>query len=249
VGYLLGYAVRLAHYLLRLPFAERRQLLTPSPERMWQNARHHWRYPAFAFPSSLLQGFCQLSPAVLIAVFYGPTIAGFYALSQRMLGLPARMLSEAASQVFLGEIRGLDGAALQRYFLRTVVLFAGLGTIGIVPVLLFAPPLFAVIFGEAWREAGVIVQLLVPLYLARFIVQPVSQILHVLKRHELHFLANGLMGTSLILVFAIADRFDFSPQTAILCFSLTSGMALLFQLGVSWHIIHKRVGRCETVER
>lgn len=243
VGYLFGYSIRLGHYLLRLPLAERRLLLIPSANRILQNARQHWRYPAFACPSSLLQGFCQLSPAVLLAVFYGPAIAGFYALSQRMLGLPARMLSEAASQVFLGEMRGLDGAALHRYFLRTLALFASLGLVGVVPVLFLAPPLFAAVFGEAWREAGIIVQLLVPLYFARFIVQPISQILHVLKRHDLHFLSNSLMAASLILIFTLADRFDLSAHTTILCFSLTSASALLFQLSISWYLVYASIER------
>ncbi|MEZ5864388.1 MAG: hypothetical protein R3D25_10115 [Geminicoccaceae bacterium] len=82
-------------------------------------------------------------------------MAGWYALAQRIMGAPVKILSDAASQVFLGEARRLAPGELHRFFLRTLALFAGLGILGTLPLLLFAPPLFVLVWPD-WREAGVI---------------------------------------------------------------------------------------------
>ena len=60
------------------------------------------------------------------------------------------------------------------------------------PVLFAGPTLFALVFGDAWRAAGEIVQLLVPLYLTRFVVTPVSQTLNILGRQKLHLVSSSL---------------------------------------------------------
>jgi O-antigen/teichoic acid export membrane protein len=236
VGYMGGYVVRTGHYLRYLPAGDRLLFLSRRPAALWRNARTHWRYPAFAFPSGLLHSSCDLAPVFLIAALYGPTMAGWYGLGQRVLALPMQMLSQVASQIFLGETRGLDGPALHRLFLRTLTLFAGLGVVGMLPLLLYGPELFAFVFGTPWREAGHIVQLLVPLYLVRFIVQPVSQLLYALKRQAIHLLSAGFNALALIGSFGAGYAFEFDAYATILLYSLTSSLAFLFYLGISWHL-------------
>jgi O-antigen/teichoic acid export membrane protein len=239
VGYLLGYVVRFGHFLYRLPAAERSLLCRVSAAMVWRQASTHWRYPAYGFPTSLLQSSCQHAPAILIAALYGPALAGFYALSQRIMGLPSKMLSEAASKVFIGEIRDVATLDLHRYFLRTTTLFTGLGLIGAVPLVLFAPPLFALAFGEAWRDAGVMVQLLIPLYLVRFVVQPVSMILYYFKRQELHLLGAALNGLALVGSFGCGYLFGWAARTTILLFSLTSAASFSLTLYASWRLAQR----------
>ena len=240
LGYLLGYVVRMGHYLWRLTAADRRLLVSPSFRRMWRNAQANWRYPAFAFPSSLLAQISQLAPALLVAALFGPAMAGFYALSQRIMGLPVRMLSEAASQVFLGEMRDLGQADLHRLFLRTVILFTGLGLIGMLPILLFAQPLFVLIFGEAWREAGVLAQLLVPLYIARFVSLPISQLLNALNRQDMHLFLAILNNLTLVVSFGAGYLLPLDGPTTILVFSLSSTAIYIGRLVVCWRLV-KRV--------
>jgi O-antigen/teichoic acid export membrane protein len=234
LGYVLGYVVRLLHYLSQLPAAERQLMCTQSLQQLWRSAKESWRYPAFAFPSSLLQSLCNLAPAILVAALYGPAMAGLYALSQRIVGLPVRLLSEAASQVFLGELRNLEGKALHRFFLRTFALFCVLGTVGMLPLLLFGPDLFALVFGESWREAGVLVQLLIPLFLVRFVVLPVSQLLYALKRQDIHLLSAILNGMALVSSFGAGYLLELDAYVTILIFSLSSSASFVFYLVITW---------------
>jgi O-antigen/teichoic acid export membrane protein len=236
LGYLCGYVVRLLHYLGMATADDRRLLGRQTWRDIWRVGRANWRYPIFSAPSSLLHTLCEMLPTIFIAALFGPSTAGWYALAQRLMGLPVKLLADAASHVFFGEGRRLVGAELHRFFFRTTSLFIGLGIIGMLPILLFAPPLFALVFGEAWREAGVIVQLLVPLHLARFIAVPVSQLFIVLKRQDIYFLSALLNLSAMAFIFAAGYWLSLGSNMTILLFSLASGSVFVLEVLFSWRL-------------
>ena len=237
LGYLCGYVVRLMHHAALIAPNDRRLLLAPTWRDAWRVARENWRYPVFSAPSSLLHTLCEMLPAIAIAALFGPATAGLYALAHRLMGLPVKLLGEAASHVFFGEGRALTGPDLQRFFLRTMCLFIALGVIGMLPILLFAPPLFALVFGEAWREAGVIVQLLVPLHFARFIAGPVSQLFIVIKRQDIYFYSATLNLTAILFVFVVGYMFSFGTNMTILLFSIASAAVFAVELGAAARLV------------
>lgn len=243
LGYAGGYLVRAGYFLLRLPRADRRGLGRWRPGVLARLARQQWRYPALAFPSSLLQAGCDLAPALLVAMLYGPAMAGWYALAQRIMGAPVKILSDAASQVFLGEARRLTPGELHGFFLRTLALFAGLGLLGTLPLLLFAPPLFVLVFGPEWREAGVVVQILVPLYFARFVVFPVSQLLYIFNRQDMHFLASLLNMLALVGSFGAGAILGLASETTLIMFSLGAAASFFFYLAIAWRLAHAAARR------
>jgi O-antigen/teichoic acid export membrane protein len=175
-------------------------------------------------------------------MLFGPTLAGLFALGQRLMGLPVRMFAQTARQVFLGEAAQRDPAALLRLFRRSSLLFLGLGIVGMAPILLAGPALFAFVFGEAWREAGQIVQLLVPLYLTRFVVTPVSQTLNILGRQKLHLVSSSLDAALMLSVFGATWLLDLPAMLAILLFSLGSTGAYLLYYLLAWRAA-RRHGR------
>lgn len=243
LGYLLGYLTRLIH-LARGLRADIAQLRRPSAARLWHALRSQWHYPAFSASSSVLQTACHMLPAVLVALLYGPALAGFFALSQRVVGLPVRLFSDSASQVFLGEIANASHSQLIRLFKKTTLLFFGIGVVGMAPLLFAGPWLFALVFGEPWREAGVIVQILIPLHLARFIVRPVSQTLNVLQRQDMHLLSTIIAGLALMLSFGGGWWFNLEAHWTLIVYSLTSCAAWIFYLFVAAYYL-KRATRVD----
>lgn len=240
LGYVLGYVVRLGHHLTHLPAFDRRLLFSlHDPRLVWRTVRSNWRYPAFIAPSSLLHNMCEMIPAIIIASMYGPAAAGWYALAQRIMNIPTKLLGEAASEVFLGEGRTLKGHALKQFFLRTTFFFFVLAVCGMIPVLIFAQDIFAIVFGESWRNSGLIVQLLIPLYISRFIAHPISQLLNIMQKQYLHFIAYIFNLLSIIFIFLIAYYFDWDLKTTILVFSIFSSIAFIFSILVSWWAVHR----------
>lgn len=237
LGYVFGYFVRLGHHVSRLTVEDRRLFAEAcTVSRVWRIVRANWRYPAFAAPSAFLHNACEMLPAVAIAGLYGPAAAGWYALGQRIMSIPVKLLGEAASEVFLGEGRGLRGAALHRFFLRTTVLFVALGVVGVVPVLLFAPSVFALMFGPDWFASGVFVQLLAPLYVTRFISHPISQLLNILHRQDLQFIAALINFAAIVLSFGLGYWMALAVEATIFIFSITAAGSFVFTVIVSWRL-------------
>jgi O-antigen/teichoic acid export membrane protein len=239
LGYFCGYIVRLVHYVARLPHSDWRLLVAWRWAGLKAVVHEHWRYPAFSVPSGLMTSVVQLVPEIIVAVMFGPAMAGIYALSQRVVGLPTRMLSEAASQVFLGELRGLERAALRRLFLRTIALFSSLGLLGMLPLLIFAPPLFRLVFGEGWTEAGILVQLLIPLFFARFVDMPVSQLLDAVNHHRANFLITLLQNVIMVGSFFVSYLMAMSVFETIFLFSMLQTVLLVYRLVYCWLIIRR----------
>ncbi len=239
LGYALGYLVRAGHLLTALRSDDRLRLPRVSFGEVVRGLRRHWRFPAFAAGAALLQATSAMLPVVLIAFLYGPLTAGLFGLAQRVVGLPLRLVGESASHVFLGEIRTLDHAGMIRLFKRVAVLFASFGALGMLPLLWAAPPLFAFVFGEAWRDAGVIVQLLVPLYLTRFVVMPVSQTLNAVDRQDLHLVASLLNVVALCGSFAAGYGLALPAEWTIGLLSLASTAAFLFYIGMAWRDLQR----------
>ncbi len=112
----LGYVVRFA--FMAGVVLSRRSLaacIRPAAVRaIHGNARRNWQYPAFSAPSALLEASTQLMLPLCLAMLFGPTMAGLFALGQRLMGLPIRLFAQAARQVFLGEAAEREPAGIYR---------------------------------------------------------------------------------------------------------------------------------------
>lgn len=225
VGWVIGHAARSVQFIASLTRQDRLLLRAVRPGAVLAAARRFWRYAVFSTPSALLQSGTQFLPGVLIAALFGVAAAGWFGLAQRMLELPVRLLSNTASEVFLNAIARREPREVYRLCLRTIGRFTLLGLVGAVPLALAAPPLFALVFGEAWRAAGEVVQVLIPLQLARFVVIPISQTLYVFNRHDLHFVSAVLNIAALGASFALGWAWQLSSLTTLLLFSLGSSLA------------------------
>ena len=236
MGYAAGYVVRVAFMAVSFSRADRLLLASPQWSAVIGNARRNWQYPAFSAPSTLLEASTQLMLPIFLAMLFGPTMAGLFALGQRLMGLPIRLFAQAARQVFLGEAAEREPAAIFGLFKKASLLFFGLGVVGMAPVLFAGPTLFALLFGEPWRAAGEIVQLLVPLYLVRFVVTPVSQTLNILGRQKLHLVSSSVDMALMLTTFAATWLLDLPPMVAVLLFSLGSTTAYSLYFLLAWRV-------------
>jgi O-antigen/teichoic acid export membrane protein len=234
LGYGVGYLGRLILFLVTLSATDRASMAASRPSQIRQLAWSHWRYPTFSAGSSLLKSTTQFLPTILLAILYGPAVAGAFNLAQRILSMPVRFLSNSASQVFLAEAAQRPAAEVMRLFIRTVPRFLVLGFLGMSPLLLAGPALFALLFGEPWRDAGGLAQALVAAQLARFIAMPVSQVFNVFRRQDLDFKTSLLNGFLLVISFCLIGWFEPSAYAAVLLYSLAAALGQLATLCFAW---------------
>ncbi len=142
-----------------------------------------WRY---SLPSNLLNGAVSQLPLFLIGMRHGALAAGLFALTQRVLSAPISLLASSVLEVFKREsVREFEEHGhCSRAYRHT---FRALALLGLVPslvLLLFAPELFAWVFGASWRASGELAQLMAPLFLMNFIASPLSYVFFVAGRQQ-----------------------------------------------------------------
>jgi O-antigen/teichoic acid export membrane protein len=232
-GFALGQIAAIAPIIASLTSTQRALVARIQPHQIATLARRYKRFPIFATWAQLFGiGAVQL-PALLTAVVFGPLAAGVYGLTQRVMGIPTRFIGVSAAEVYTAELASLkkpDRARLMGLFWETVRRLFFLGAIYLGMIALGGPWLFALVFGEPWRNAGLLAQILMPMYMAIFIYQPIQYTLQYFERQDLVMILNGLACMLVVASFWIADAgwIDFHMAILAISLGLTATYAVCF---------------------
>lgn len=119
-------------------------------------AGRHRDFPAYRAPQVALNAFTQGLPVLVLAGFFGPAAAGFFALTRSVLTAPAALVGQSVGSVFYPKAVDLydKPAELKRVLLKATCALIALGGLVFAPVLIAGPWLFSLVFGSEWKEAG-----------------------------------------------------------------------------------------------
>jgi O-antigen/teichoic acid export membrane protein len=201
--------------------------------------RRHQAFWRFALPSNLLNVMVGQLPLFLIGVRHGVLAAGLFALTQRVLGAPVALLASSVLEVFKRQsVHDFQtkGNCRDAYVstLRALLL------LGLVPSLLlflFSPALFAWVFGEPWRAAGQLAQVLAPLYFLNFVASPLSYVFLVAGKQKIEL----AWQMALAVVTAGAFLLPSSLQQSVLSYAIGYSLLYLVYLHMSWTCSQNRL--------
>jgi len=182
VGLTAGIAA--ANWMLAPPLPHFGTALTPEGHAYLTRHQAFWR---FSLPSNLLNALVGQLPLLMIGIRYGAPAAGLFALTQRVLAAPISLLAASVLEVFKRqsvhdfETMGNCSSAY-RYTFKTLFSLALFPSL---ILFLYSPTLFAWIFGDSWRGAGKLAQILAPLYFLNFIASPLSYVFFVAGKQKL----------------------------------------------------------------
>jgi O-antigen/teichoic acid export membrane protein len=143
-------------------------------------AKKYIKYPKYMIPGQLFNVISGHAPLFMLSIFFGPIVAGFYSLSQRVLVTPMSLVAGAIGDVYKAESAKYyrkNGNCIS-IFKSTFIKLFFLALFIALPVLLFGPDLYAFVFGEDWRKAGEIGSLLAVMIFFRGISSPTSETIY-----------------------------------------------------------------------
>ena len=143
---------------------------------MWDVARRYQDFPLFQTAGTVVNAFSQQWVVVLIGALFGVTAAGLYGVGQRVLNTPLALVGGAVADVFFERAardKRLGTAGTSS--LQVVRVLGVLALVGAIPLMILAPAGCALLFGEPWREAGVYLRILTPLFVFRFAISPLAR--------------------------------------------------------------------------
>lgn len=160
--------------------------------RVKRIAARHRGFPSYRLPSQLLLVFSMQAPFFFVAAFYEQAIVGQLALALMVLSLPVSLLSGAMAKAFYAEIAPI---ARQRSALKVMAISVAKRTalLSFAPTLLIiltAPILFPLIFGEEWVVAGWLAAILGLYVVPQFVSQTLIQVLTATDRNHIFLYFN-----------------------------------------------------------
>ena len=173
--------------------------------------RRYRKFPFLGSPASLLNVLSLQLPYLIIPIIFNSAIAGLYFLVFRVLMMPIALVGESMMEVFRNKaVENLDKhGSCRTVFLKTLLCLVAIGLPPALLLILFGPEIFAFVFGEAWRKAGLYAGILAPMAFLRLVCGPLGGVLFVREKLRLVLLLQSLfflmVGLSLALGWMYQD--------------------------------------------
>ncbi|CAG2141842.1 hypothetical protein LMG26411_02128 [Cupriavidus numazuensis] len=172
----------------------------------------------------------QLVPLVFSALF-GTIVVGYFAFALRLVQGPTTLIGAALCNVFIAHAP----AALREGRLAAVVeeMRRKLAVVGIPALVLLTvsgPDLFAAVFGEKWRQAGVYARWMAPWIYLQFQVSPISPLAQILEAQKMELAANFITFSMRAVTLAVCYVWSVPGNTSVQAFCVVSAVAYLAML-------------------
>jgi O-antigen/teichoic acid export membrane protein len=195
-----------------------------------------WR---FSLPSNMLNAMVSQLPLFLIGLRHGAVAAGLYALTQRVLYAPVALLAASVLEVFkrqsVQEFQTVGNCTHAYRYTFKVLALLGLGPSLV--LFAFSPTLFAWVFGENWRAAGELAQILAPLYFLNFIASPLSYVFFISGKQKIDLVWQIALFVMTVTAFS-------APGTVhqnVLWYTVGYSVLYLVYLHLSWQCSQNRM--------
>lgn len=189
--------------------------------KLFSVARRYIKFPKFDIFAALFNILAHQIVYILLISIFNSAIAGYYYLTQRILGLPITFIASAILDVFkekaAQEYRQFGHA---KYIY--VSTFKKLFVLSFFPSILlyfFVVDVFIIFFGEQWAIAGEYAQILIPMFFIKFISSPLSFMFYISEKQQYHMLMQTLFLVSVFISFYFMDTAKEILSTISILFS------------------------------
>lgn len=200
-------------------------------------ARKYINFPKYLIVAHGFNTASGQMPTFLLSSLFNTAAAGFFMLTQRVMGAPMTLVASAIGDVFRQEASYayVNTGGCKDIYIKT---FKRLLYISILPSIAFffiAPDLFALIFGEKWRVAGEYAQILTPMYFFRFIVSPISQVSTIAERQVIDLFWQIILFIMVVLSFVLGFYFN-NIKFAFILFSASYSFMFIVAFYINYSI-------------
>ena len=211
--------------------------------RMVKLAIRYREYPLVSMWGALINASGLALPSLFLAQYYGAQGTGWFALVNRVLGVPCALIGLSIAQVYTSEAAKLsraDPKRLMYIFLKTTRRLLYLGLVPCILFTLLAPWIFQHVFGQVWREAGEYARYLAFMFYATFINSPISMTLNILERQRAQFAWDASRLVFTVISMVLPYYLGYGARIAILSY----GVAMTLMYGVHWTQSYYAIKHC-----
>ncbi|MBU3951201.1 MAG: oligosaccharide flippase family protein [Proteobacteria bacterium] len=203
-------------------------------------ARRHSDFPVYRAPQVFINAISQSLPVLMLAAFFGPASAGFYALGKGVLGMPTQLIGQSVADVFYPRIAEAahKDENLTRLIIKATLALAAVGFFPSAIIVAFGPGLFGFVFGAKWIVAGEYAQWIALMSFFNFINRPAVAAVPVLDLQR-GLMIYELFSTGLKLVALYIGFYVVRSDTVAVAFFSIFG-ALAYIVLILWVIMSSK---------
>ncbi|MDO9181457.1 MAG: oligosaccharide flippase family protein, partial [Bacteriovorax sp.] len=190
-------------------------------------AKEYENFPKYDVPSVLVNVIANQLPILALGKYFGLGVLGLYSFMYKVLMMPISLLSNTILDVFkqratedynkYGNCRDIYVKTFKKLVILGIVPFTILGV--------FAPEIFAFVFGENWRMAGEFAQIMTPMLYLKFVISPLSYTFYIVGKQKYDLVGQFLL--LLIVVLSIAIGLQFNGEKIVLI-SFSIGYSIIY---------------------
>ena len=208
-GWVLGILASLLYALINISGDIKIHSYKLSFSELVKVAKEYSYFPKYDIVSSIINALIHQLPSIFFSALFSPAIAGYYYMTQRIIGLPLQVIGGAFGEVFrtnAAEQYRTKGRCDQLLlnsskYLLAIGICIGIGIIFLSHwVIVFA-------FGEEWRPSADMAVIMVPMLIARFTASPVSYMFHITAKLHWDLIGHIIILFVLLTAFAVGWRF------------------------------------------
>lgn len=233
VGHVLGFSAGGLRLARGVGF-RRLSLRSPSNRRRAGVLRRgHGNFPRFDVPAALVDMLGLQLPNLALVALFGPTVAGVYFLAERVLTAPMGIISQALAQTILAGARVTNQRReMMRQTTRVAIALVAILALPTAVIMVAGEEIFATVFNETWRLAGVYAAILMPGFALQFVYSSISTTLMATKGQKVNLIIHVTLLALKVVALAAAVRFGpDGPLSAIIALGLANVFGGLLSIG------------------
>ncbi|PWH19383.1 MAG: polysaccharide biosynthesis protein [Ardenticatenia bacterium] len=164
------------------------------------------RFPMLSVWPTLINAIGLQLPILALSTLHGAQVTGWFALANKIFGVPLSIISTSTSFVMIGQAAE-DRRSIKKLdplFWKVIrqQLFLAIPLLIVTPL---CPFVFPFVFGQSWKESGIYATIWAPAIIANFVASPTGGFLDVLERQDLFIFREvlRLLIVSGVLVFSL----------------------------------------------
>ncbi len=205
--------------------------------------KNYKRQPLFSVPATFVNAVSYSIISLMIGNYYDMEILALYSVSVRVLGLPLSIFSTNVAKVHFKEANSeLQNTGKFSKSTRKMTLFSfAIAILMVIILMLFAPNLFSLIYGQSWRIAGVYVRILAPMFAIRMMVGAIGYGFIIANEQKKEaFFQIALLVCGLVLFF-IGKQMAWEIEIFLSCLSVCYSFIYFFQLIVIIYLSKREI--------
>ena len=159
------------------------------------------KFPLLALPADSINNAVAQLPILIVSLRFGNEVAGYLALTMRVLGAPVGLIGKAVLDVFkrnaLQDIQKTGNCS--NLYVKTFSMLTLASLVLIVGTIFLAEDIFRIVFGLDWIVSGQMAKWLLPMFALGMIASPLSYLTYLVEKQHIDLLwQSALMGSTLI---------------------------------------------------